>query len=93
MGVRFADHFISFFLNITETKLFHFHRIFKNGGGGGRGGVRANPLNPPLDPPQVHEYFNEKFISSAFLKNIVLGIGCSWLRNKLNLKQSFLSER
>ena len=20
---------------VTETKLFHFHRIFKNGGGGG----------------------------------------------------------
>ena len=29
-GVRFAD-FISFYLN-TETKLFHFHRIFKNRG-------------------------------------------------------------
>ena len=24
---------------ITETKLFHFHRIFKNGGGGGGGGA------------------------------------------------------
>ena len=40
----------------TETKLFHFHRIFKMGGGGGggeggRGGVvPANPLKP-LDPP------------------------------------------
>ena len=29
-GVPFAD-FISFFFNI----LFHFHRIFKNGGGEG----------------------------------------------------------
>ena len=29
---------------LTETKLFHFHRIFKNGGGGG---VQANPLPPP----------------------------------------------
>ena len=38
VGVRFAGHFISFFLNITEIKLFHFHRIFKNGGGGGGGG-------------------------------------------------------
>ena len=33
-GVCFAD-FISFFLNISETKLFHFHWIFKNEGGGG----------------------------------------------------------
>ena len=47
-GVRFAD-FISFFLNypmefgLIKTKLFHFHRIFKNGGGG--------PPEPPLDPP------------------------------------------
>ena len=33
---------------LTETKLFHFHRIFKNGEGAGRGveGVQANPLNP-----------------------------------------------
>ena len=34
MRVRFAG-FISFFLNIlimSETKLFHFHGIFKNGG-------------------------------------------------------------
>ena len=23
------------FFGLTETKLFHFHRIFKNGGGGG----------------------------------------------------------
>ena len=33
MGFRFAD-FIPFFLNITETKLFHFNRIFEKGGGG-----------------------------------------------------------
>ena len=41
-GVRFAD-FILFFkylmemnlFGLTETKLFHFHRIFKNGGRGG----------------------------------------------------------
>ena len=41
MGVLFAD-FISFFLKLisheneiiwSETKLFHFHRIFKNLGG------------------------------------------------------------
>ena len=39
VGVRFAD-FILFFLNtpnLTETKLFHFHRKFNNGGGGGGG--------------------------------------------------------
>ena len=49
MGVRFAD-FISFFfisheneIIWSQTILFHFHRIFKNGGGGGGGrGVRAN---------------------------------------------------
>ena len=37
VGVRFA-YFISFFLNfscLTYTKLFHFHRKFKNGGRGG----------------------------------------------------------
>ena len=49
-GVRFAD-FISFFLNIlmkmkqlglSETKLFHFHGIFKNWGQGG-GGFEQTP--------------------------------------------------
>ena len=38
-------HFFWFFLNFlkyTETKLFHLHRILKNGGGEG---IRANPLN------------------------------------------------
>ena len=65
-GVRFAE-FISFFLNIpikikeyglTETKLFHFHIIFKNGcgegvGGGGGRGVQVKHfdlLNPPSFP-------------------------------------------
>ena len=55
-GSSFAD-FVSLFLKIshmkmrqfglTETKLFHFHRLFKNGGGGGGAGtkVRTNPLN------------------------------------------------
>ena len=32
---------------IDETKLFHFHRIFKNGGGGE--GIWADP--PPHNPP------------------------------------------
>ena len=31
------------YFGLTETKLFHFHSIFKNGGGEG---VRANPLTP-----------------------------------------------
>ena len=59
-GVRFAE-FISFFLNIsikikeyglTETKLFHFHIIFKNGCG--EGGVQVKHfdlLNPPPASP------------------------------------------
>ena len=54
--VRYANS-ISFFLNIsgkcnnfglTETKLFHFHRIFKNVWWGGG---PSKPLTPPLDPP------------------------------------------
>ena len=32
---------------LTETKLFHFHRIFKNGEGVGRV-IRAKPLKPPF---------------------------------------------
>ena len=49
-GVGFAllilSHFSYIFL--IETKLFHFHRIFKNGGQGG--GSSEHP-EPPLDPP------------------------------------------
>ena len=43
VGVRFADYliFLKYSMKmkyfVTETKLFHFHRIFKNGGGGGGG--------------------------------------------------------
>ena len=35
---------------ITETKLFHFHRIFKRGWGGegGSSEISEPPLNPPL---------------------------------------------
>ena len=43
----FLEYFMKmelFGLTETETKLFHFHRIFKNGGGGGGGMVQANPL-------------------------------------------------
>ena len=39
VGVRFAN-FIS----------FHFHRVFKNGGGRR---VQANPMNPILGPSHV----------------------------------------
>ena len=38
-GVRFASLILTKF---TETKLFHFYRIFNNGGGG---------EEPPRDPP------------------------------------------
>ena len=42
-GVRFA-----YFISISsETKLFHFHGIFKNGWQGG--GSSEPPLDPPLD--------------------------------------------
>ena len=34
---------------LSETKLFHFHRIFENGGGGGGGS--KEPHEPPLDTP------------------------------------------
>ena len=37
------------YFGLPETKLFHFHRIFKNGGVGR--GVQANPPEPPLDLP------------------------------------------
>ena len=41
VGIRFAD-----FISFSETKLFHFHGIFKNGAGRGFAwrGVQANPL-------------------------------------------------
>ena len=35
-------------IGLTETKLFHFHSIFKNRG---QGGVLVNPPEPPLDLP------------------------------------------
>ena len=45
---------------IDETKLFHFHRIFKNGGGGGGGGIRADPppIIPHLDPSMFYNRFH-----------------------------------
>ena len=30
------------YFGLTESKLFHFHRIFKNGGGGGGGLERTS---------------------------------------------------
>ena len=39
---------------LTESKLFHSHRIFKNGGGGGL----SKPSEPPLDPPLRRIYEN-----------------------------------
>ena len=56
MWGRFVD-FISFFLNIhivsprpnyfNKTKLFHFHRMFRTGGGDGDGeGDSSDPLSP-----------------------------------------------
>ena len=62
-GVRFAD-FISFSLKypmkmkefgLTETKLFHFHRIFKTGGG--EVGLSEHPESPLNQPLQFVEHF------------------------------------
>ena len=36
--------------SLRPNKLFHFHRIFKNGGGGG-GGSSSEPHEPPRYPP------------------------------------------
>ena len=35
---------------LTETKLFHFHRVFKNGD---EEGGSIEPPEPPLDPPLI----------------------------------------
>ena len=44
---------------LTETQLFHFHRTFKNGGGGGgRKGFERIP-ETPLDPPLLG-HLNQK---------------------------------
>ena len=31
------------YFGLSDTKLLHFHKIFKNAGGGG---VKTNPMNP-----------------------------------------------
>ena len=43
---------------LTETKLFHFHRIFKNGGGEWGS---SEPFEPPLDPPLYYYYYDYYF--------------------------------
>ena len=46
------------YFGLIETKIFHFHGIFKGVcvGGGGGGGFKRTP-EPPLDPPShVHVY-------------------------------------
>ena len=58
---------------LTEIKLFHFHRIFKHGGGEGG---RSNPLNPPppcirhcdLNDPGLFFNVNDEAISITILK-------------------------
>ena len=49
---------------LTETKLFHFHRIFKNGGQGG--GPSERP-EPPLDPPLLSSYCHASFHHSQII--------------------------
>ena len=47
-------------MDVIDTKLFHLHRIFKNGvggGGGGRGGSSELP-EPPLDPPLTTKMYD-----------------------------------
>ena len=61
-GIRFADNLIFLkypmkmkYFGLTETKLYHFHMIFKNGGRGARGFEleRTPEFEPPLDPPLI----------------------------------------
>ena len=52
--------------SLTKTKLFHFHRMFKNGGGG-REGVRTNPHEPPLDPPAFELPQYQKYVLNTVL--------------------------
>ena len=46
---------------VTETKLFHFHRIFKNGGGVGEGagrGFKKVGLSKPLNPIWIRHWID-----------------------------------
>ena len=56
---------------VTETKLFHFHRIFKNGGGLDRVGL-SKPPEPHLDPPLDRSRLNRTRVTQLF-----------WLYNSL----------
>ena len=70
VGVRFAD-LISFFLKYPmkiETKLFHFHRIFKNRG---QEGGSIEPPEPPLDPPLLG-------LASISVVTMILISLCRW---------------
>ena len=58
------------YFGLTETKLFHFHRIFKNGVG-----VQANPLSPSGSATEVEkEIFANLYllIPICFIFNIWL---------------------
>ena len=65
-GDHVAD-FISFFFNIheneidrSETKLFHFHRIFNDGWAiGGSSEPREPPLEPPLGTVFAQDYMSK----------------------------------
>ena len=61
---------------VTETKLFHFHRIFKNGGGVGEGAGRgfdrvglSKPPEPHLDPPLDRSRLNRRRVTQLFWLN------------------------
>ena len=42
---------------LTESKLFHFHRIFKNvGQGGGSSQPHESPMDPPLQNSRKDSY-------------------------------------
>ena len=63
-------------MSLTETKLFHFHRIFKKGGCGG-GGLLETPEHP-LDPPLI-VFTNAKGQAVAILMTI------HWTKLKFDL--------
>ena len=54
---------------LTETKLFHFQRIFKSGGGGGRGVQVKPPLDPPLASYKYSMDVNEGIYSKIATSN------------------------
>ena len=46
---------------VSQTKLFHFHRIFKKGGGGQRGGLGRTPWSPSRSATEfnaMHYFWN-----------------------------------